>query len=199
MLRVGLTGGIGSGKSVVAEIFRSIGIPVYNADREAKRLMNSDPEIREAIIGAFGEESYQGTVINRSFLVSNVFHDDEKLSVLNAIVHPATIADAKKWMSRQTSPYAIKEAAIIFETGADKYLDYVIGVRAPEALRVQRVMKRDGRTREEVYRWMSKQMDEKEKISRCDFVIENDGEHLLIPQVVALHKKLLKINSLDKL
>lgn len=195
MLRVGLTGGIGSGKTTVSEIFQTIGIPVYNADSEAKRLMNNDPEIRNAIINAFGEESYKGTDINRSFLVSNVFYDEQKLAVLNSIVHPATIADAQRWMTHQTGAYALKEAAIIFETGTEKYLDYVIGVTAPEKLRIERIMKRDNRSEEEVYKWMSRQMDEKEKISKCDFVIYNDEQQMLIPQVLALHEKLLQMNK----
>lgn len=195
MLRVGLTGGIGSGKTTVSEIFQTIGIPVYNADHEAKQLMNNDAEIRSAIINAFGEESYKGTVINRSFLISNVFYDEQKLATLNSIVHPATIADAQKWMTRQSGPYALKEAAIIFETGADQYLDYVIGVTAPEQLRIDRLMKRDNRTKEEVREWMSRQMDEKEKISKCNFVIHNDEQQMLIPQVLALHEKLLQLSK----
>lgn len=193
MLRIGLTGGIGSGKSVVADIFRSIGIPVYSADLAAKKLMNTDPELKKKIIAAFGKDSYKGTDINRSFLVSHVFYNDEKLEQLNTIVHPATIADAQQWMANQTTPYAIKEAAIIFETGTEKFLDYVIGVSAPTPMRIQRVMQRDNLTKEEVLKWMARQMDDKEKISRCDFVIYNDGETLLIPQVLSIHKKLLDI------
>lgn len=196
MLRVGLTGGIGSGKSVVAGIFDVLGVPVYNADREAKRLMNSDPEIRQKIIAAFGIESYKGTEINRSFLISHVFYIKDRLNQLNAIVHPATISDAQRWMAKQSAPYAIKEAAIIFETGTEKFLDFVIGVAAPEKIRIMRVMKRDDRTEQEVRKWMATQMDEEEKISRCDFVISNDGKKMLIPQVLAIHRKLLEINSL---
>lgn len=195
MLRVGLTGGIGSGKTVVAEIFQTLGIPVYNADAEAKRLMNSNPDIRNAIINSFGNESYEGTVLNRSFLIKNVLPDNKKLAILNAIVHPATISDAQEWMKRQNTPYAIKEAAIIFETGAEKHLDYVICVTAPEALRIKRVMERDGRSEKEIRELMSKQMDEKDKNSRCDFLIYNDGHQMLIPQVLQIHHKLIKLAS----
>lgn len=198
MLRVGLTGGIGSGKSVVAGFFRILGVPVYNADGEARRLMNSDPVIRQKITAAFGSESYKGTEINRSFLISHVFYNKEKLATLNSIVHPATIADAQNWMAKQSAPYAIKEAAIIFETGSEKFLDYVIGVFAPELTRIGRVMERDSRTEEEVRKWMAMQMDEPEKMKRCDFVIYNDGTKMLIPQVLAIHRKLLEINFRDK-
>lgn len=198
MLRVGITGGIGSGKTTVARIFQTLGVPVYFADAEAKRLMNHDPEIRKSIVKAFGEKSYQGTELNRSFLVSNVFYDEEKLKVLNGIVHPATIADAQNWMLKQTTPYALKEAAIIFETGAEKYLDYVIGVTAPEELRVKRIIERDGRSKEEVYQFMAKQMDEKKKISKCDFVIYNDEQQMLIPQVLEIHKKLLSLAATER-
>lgn len=192
MLRVGLTGGIGSGKTTVAKIFETLGIPVYDADIEAKRLMNSDPQIREGIIDAFGKESYEGTVPNRSFLIAHVLSDEKKLTRLNAIVHPVTIADAERWMKEQTTPYALKEAAIIFETGSEKYLDFVIGVTAPQELRVERIMQRDGRSEGEIKQLMSRQMDEQEKMKRCDFVIYNDGEKMLIPQVIAVHQQLLK-------
>lgn len=193
MLQVGLTGGMGSGKTTVARIFQTLGIPVYFADEEAKRLMRQNVDVRKAIIEAFGEESYKGTEFNRSFLVSNVLNDEEKLNRLNAIVHPVTIADAQGWMQKQTTPYALKEAAIIFETGSEVYLDYVIGVTAPEETRIQRIMQRDGRARKEVLLFMARQMDEKEKIDKCDFVIYNDGEQMLIPQVMEVHQKLLKL------
>lgn len=193
MLRIGLTGGIGSGKTTVSKIFQTLGIPVYDADTEAKRLMNTDPAIRTAIINAFGKESYEGTDINRSFLISHVLYDEQKLAALNAIVHPATIADAERWMTEQESDYALKEAAIIFETGSEKNLDYVIGVTSPESLRMERIMKRDGRSEDEIRQMMALQMDEKEKISKCDFVIYNDEQQMLIPQVVALHEKLLRL------
>lgn len=190
MLRVGLTGGMGSGKTTVARIFQTLGIPVYFADEEAKKLMRQDETIRKAVIEAFGEESYEGTEPNRSFLVSHVLNNEEQIKRLNAIVHPVTISDAQKWMEKQHAPYALKEAAIIFETGSEAYLDYVIGVTAPEEIRIQRIMKRDGRSREEVLRFMSRQMDEKEKMDKCDFVIFNDGKQMLIPQVLQVHKQL---------
>lgn len=195
MLKVGLTGGMGSGKTTVSQIFQTLGIPVYNADEAARKLMKSDESIRKAIISAFGEESYKGTMLNRSFIISSVLHDDKKLAVLNEIVHPVIISDAEKWLMFQNGAYAIKEAAILFESGADKFLDYVIGVTAPENIRIKRVKERDHRSEKEIREWMMRQMDEKEKISRCDFVISNDGKIPLIPQVLKIHKILL--NSID--
>lgn len=194
MLRVGLTGGIGSGKTTVAKIFETLGIPVYNADMEAKRLMKDDPAIRQAIIAEFGNESYEGTVLNRSFLIKHVLSNPAKLARLNAIVHPATIADSQRWMEKQKSPYALKEAAIIFETDSEKYLDYVIGVTAPEPLRIERIIGRDNRTESEIRQLMSRQMDEQEKMDKCDFVIVNDEKEMLIPQVLRVHEALLRLS-----
>lgn len=192
MLRIGLTGGIGSGKSTVARIFEVIGIPVYYADIAGRQLMNHDPEVRAAIINAFGEESYQGTEIDRSFLVSEVFYNHANLEKLNNIIHPAVFKDFNSWTERQTSPYAIKEAAIIFETGGEKFLDYIIGVSAPEDLRIKRLKKRDGKTDDEIRFWMNKQMDADKKMSLCDFVIVNDEKEMLIPQVLKIHQEFLQ-------
>lgn len=193
MLRVGLTGGIGSGKSTVAQIFEVLGVPVYYADVAGKRLMNHDPQIRSAIIQSFGERSYQGTEIDRSFLIDEVYYNDENLQRLNAIIHPAVFKDADAWMNRQSAPYAIKEAAIIFETGSDRFLDRVIGVAAPESLRIERIKKRDNKSETEIRFWMNKQMDADEKMSLCDFVIHNDESEMLIPQVINVHQKLLAL------
>jgi dephospho-CoA kinase len=195
MLRIGLTGGIGSGKSTVASIFEVLGIPVYNADRSAKRLMQEDKLLKEGVVRLFGEESYVNGILNRAWLSQQVFGDPEKTKAINALVHPATIRDAKNWMSMQHAPYAIKEAALLFESGSEKELELVIGVSAPEDLRIQRVMARDGISDDMVRQRMSKQMAEDEKISRCDFVVVNDGHTPLIPQVLALHQKLLDISN----
>src|SRR6187399_3223326 len=135
MLRVGLTGGLGSGKSTVAKIFETLGVPVYYADDAAKRLMNGDEHLKKRIVENFGKESYSGNLLNRSWLASAVFNNPQKLALLNSLVHPVTIADAEEWMKMQTTHYAIKEAALIFETDAYKHLDYVIGVSAPYTLR----------------------------------------------------------------
>jgi dephospho-CoA kinase len=189
VLRIGLTGGIGSGKSVVAKVFETLGIPVYYADDAAKKLMNSNADLKAAIIKNFGEASYNNGELDRKYMASVVFNDTEKLEVLNSLTHPATIRDAEEWMKKQTSPYIIKEAALLFESGANKNLDYVIGVYAPLPLRIKRVIARDGATEEDIMKRINRQMDEEEKMKRCNFVITNNEEELVIPQVLELHKK----------
>ena len=191
MKRIGLTGGIGSGKSTVAQIFELLGIPVYYADAASKRLMNEDDELKNKIKNAFGKDVYINNELNRKYLSELVFNDSEKVNLLNSLVHPATIKDALQWMQMQKAPYIIKEAALIFESGSNKYLDYVIGVEAPQALRIQRTMDRDNISAQQVEDRMSKQMDEYEKMRLCDFVIINDEQQLVIPQVIFLHEKFL--------
>jgi dephospho-CoA kinase len=187
MLRIGLTGGIGSGKSTVAKIFETLGVPVYYADDASKRIMNENEELKADIQKKFGEETYNNGELNRKHLASIVFNNPEKLALLNSIVHPATIQDAEEWMKKQTAPYAIKEAALIFESGSQEFLDKVIGVYAPEALRINRVMQRDSINRDEVISRMNKQINEKIKMRLCDYVVTNDEQELLIPQVLELH------------
>lgn len=199
MLRIGITGGIGSGKTTVARIFEVLGIPVYYADDAAKRLMNEDPLLKQQVIGLFGNEVYENGLLNRNKLASLVFNNPERLLQLNKVVHPATIADAENWMRHTEKnagikiPYAIKEAALIFESGAQDNLDFVIGVDSPVELRLQRAMNRDKLTRDAVMLRMEKQMNEKEKMNRCHFIIINNEEQLLIPQVMALHDKLVEL------
>ena len=199
MLRIGITGGIGSGKTTVARIFEVLGIPVYYADDAAKRLMNEDPLLKQQVIGLFGNEVYENGLLNRNKLASLVFNNPERLLQLNKVVHPATIADAENWMRHTEKnagikiPYAIKEAALIFESGAQDNLDFVIGVDSPIELRLQRAMNRDKLTRDAVMLRMEKQMDEMEKMNRCHFIITNNEEQLLIPQVMALHDKFVKL------
>lgn len=192
MLKVGLTGGMGSGKSTVARIFEVLGIPVFYADAEAKKLMEEDSELRDKIIGAFGSESYIGTLPNRKYIAHQVFNDPKKLTILNGLIHPATIIRAEKWMGMQSAPFAIKEAAILFESAAHKNLDFVIGVQSPEKLRVQRSMERDNLSGIEVKERMNRQMNQEEKMNLCNFVIINDERHALIQQVVLLYKTLLQ-------
>jgi dephospho-CoA kinase len=193
MLRVGLTGGIGSGKSVVARIFETLGIPVYYADDAARRIQNDDPDVKQKILDAFGPDAYTGEGLNRPFISSVVFNDKSKLEQLNAIVHPATLRDAAQWLNSQTTPYAIKEAALIFESGAHRDLDFVIGVTAPLPLRIKRVIQRDGITEEDVHKRMEKQIKDIIKMRLCDAVIQNDEKQLLIPQVLALHDQLKEL------
>ena len=191
MLKIGITGGIGSGKSTVANLFEVLGIPVYNADLAAKRLMNEDVAIKEKIKQQFGDDVYKNEKLDNKYLAQIVFSSEEKLHLLNSIVHPATINDANAWMLKQTTPYTLKEAALLFESGAAELLDYVIGVTAPAPLRLQRVMQRDNSSREDVMARMNKQMDEEIKMKLCNFIITNDEQQLLIPQVLALHETLL--------
>ena len=192
-MRIGLTGGIGSGKTAVARIFETLGVPVYYADDAAKRVMNENEQLRVQIETLFGEEAYAGNSLNRQFLASIVFSDPHKLSQLNALVHPVTLADAEDWVMQQSAPYTIKEAAIIFESDAWKQVDKVIGVQAPYELRLSRAMKRDHLSAEAVQARMAKQMDEEEKMKRCEYIVVNDESRLLIPQVVALHETFLQI------
>jgi len=195
VLKIGLTGGIGSGKTTVANIFKVLGIPVFDADSVAKDIMNSDETLRMQIIKTFGEETYEGHAVNRKYLASIVFNDPFKLEQLNAIVHPATIAAGETWMRRQHTPYAVKEAALLFESGSAAGLDYVIGVFAPQALRIKRVMERDGISRQDVLARISRQIDEDIKRSLCDFEVTNDEQQLLIPQVEVLHEKFTQMHK----
>ena len=191
MLKIGLTGGIGSGKSTVAAIFEVIDIPVYYADNVAKQLMQEDESLINSIKMNFGESSYDAGKLNRAYLSSIVFNDKNKLALLNSIVHPATIAHAENWMNNQTAPYCIKEAALIFESNSNKNLDYVIGVHSPEKLRINRIASRDQIAESEIKARIDAQMNEAEKMAKCDYVINNDEIELLIPQVLSIHQMLM--------
>jgi len=195
VLKIGLTGGIGSGKSTVAQIFEVFAIPVYYADISAKRLMNEDAELISAITNIFGKQAYVNNILDRKYISSIVFSDPIKLELLNSIVHPATKKDGEAWMQEQTSPYAIHEAALIFEAKVFERLDHVIGVSSPIELRIKRAMQRDKVSRDEVLKRMDQQLDEDLKMSKCDFVIINDEQQLLIPQVLDLHEKLIALSK----
>ena len=188
MLKVGLTGGIGSGKSTVAEIFSLLGIPVFNADLVAKQLMEEDELLKAQIKNGFGEEAYSENKLNRKYIASIVFNDSYQLEKLNAITHPAAIQAARDWMQAQTTPYVIKEAALMFESASAAGVDVVIGVFAPQPIRIKRVMDRDHISREEVLARIDKQIDEEIKMKLCDHVLMNDEQQLLIPQVLKLHQ-----------
>lgn len=192
MLKVGITGGIGSGKSMVSHIFNLLGVPVFDADKAAKQVMLDNKLVREQLINSFGENVYLNNELNRSYLSKMVFSDEHLLKKLNAIVHPATIEEGEKWVSKQTAPYVIKEAALLFEAGSAEGLDYIIGVFAPQHIRINRVMKRDNVSRQDVLNRMSKQIDEAIKMKLCDFVIVNDEQQMVIPQVLNLHKQFME-------
>ena len=197
MLKIGLTGGIGSGKTIVARIFETLGSPVYYADDAARRLMNTDPDLKKSIIKEFGKESYREGELDRKWVASIVFNDPDKLQLLNSLTHPVTIKDAEAWMSshEQSTPYCIKEAALLFESGAADHLDLVIGVSAPQSIRIKRVMERDGLSSDEIMKRIGRQMDEELKMKRCDIVITNNEKELLIPQVISLHKKFIEMDK----
>lgn len=191
MLKVGLTGGIGSGKSTVAKVFGVLGVPLYSSDLASRRLMDEDPELIQGIKEAFGERAYAGKKLDRAYLAGIVFKDKTQLTRLNALVHPATIRDGEAWITRQTGPYAIRESSLIFEAGMQPQFDVVIGVSAPTALRIKRVMDRDKVEAEAVRERMRHQIQERIKMLLCDIVIVNDDQQAVIPQVLAAHERLL--------
>ena len=195
MLKVGLTGGIGSGKTTIAKVFELLNVPVYYADDASKRLYRTDQDLISNIKKHFGEDVYTNDELNRSKLAAIVFNDPYKLQLLNELVHPPTIRDAEEWMKKQAAPYVIKEAALLFESGSAQGLDYIIGVKAPTHYRIKRVMERDGVTREDVLNRANRQIDEDIKIRLCDFVIVNNEQELVIPQVLELHSKLLEMDN----
>ena len=190
MLKVGLTGGIGSGKTTVAEIFYSFGIPVYNSDERAKYLMENDPSLRVTIIEYFGEESYRSEGLNRLYLSKEVFSDKSKLQKLNSLVHPVVSKDFAGWCKNQSAPFVVKEAAILIESGAYKGLDKIIIVTASENTRMDRVMDRDDVKASEVRDRINNQMVDSERLKYADFIIDNDGRQMLIPQVKEVFNRL---------
>jgi dephospho-CoA kinase len=192
MLRLGITGGIGSGKTLVCSIFSHMGVPVYNADTRAKWLVNNDPALRVAIIANFGSESYTNGTYNAPFISKIVFADKAKLELLNSIIHPVVFRDWEGFCAaHKNNPIVIKEAAIMFETDSKYTVDKIVLVYAPEDLRIQRVMERDKISEEAVRVKLKAQMPEEEKLKLADHVIINDGEQSLLVQVRALYSELL--------
>ncbi|MCU0435255.1 MAG: dephospho-CoA kinase [Bacteroidia bacterium] len=194
MLKIGLTGGIGSGKTTVANLFAELGVPVFFADTETRMLQNTDAKLRAKIIAAFGDESYlPNGELNRQLLASKVFGNPEQLAQLNALVHPVVNRHFEKWCKareKEGHRYVIKEAAILFESGTDKGLYGVIGVTAPEEVRIKRVMKRDGITEEQVRKRMESQWPEEKKMKLAGWIIHNNGIDLK-KEVERLHNYLL--------
>lgn len=194
---VGLTGGIGSGKTTVAKMFAELGVPVYNSDQRAKALYTELPELKAHIIAKFGQESYLQDKLNTAFLAQRVFNNKANLKWLNQTIHPLVANDFKNWVEGQTAPYLIKEAAILFESGAYKSCDKVITVMAEQEERIKRVMNRDGATREEVLARMAKQLSDDERANRSDYVINNSSLQLVNKHVLELHQQLLNTAEND--
>jgi dephospho-CoA kinase len=191
MLKIGLTGGIGSGKSTVAKIFETLGIPVFNADAAAKEIMNNNVDLKLALEQEFGKLVYKNNVLDNKYLANIVFNDNYKLQKLNALVHPPTIKAGLDWEAKQTANYIIKEAALMFEAGSAFGLDYIIGIFSPKHLRISRLIKRDVTTKELVEIRMKNQIDDDIKMKLCDFVIINNEQKLLTTQVIDLHNIIL--------
>lgn len=186
MLKVGITGGIGSGKSTVCRLFAARGIAVYDTDAAAKRLMHEDEALREAIVARFGAESYTNEGLNRRYLAERVFADDQERNALNGLVHPAVIADFEQWAEAQQGAYVVLESAILFEAGLDRHLDRVVAVLAPERVRIERAVKRDGATEEQIRSRMAAQLSDDELRDRADVSIVNLFEEELEATVAEL-------------
>ena len=188
---IGLTGGIGSGKSTVAKVFKELGIPVYDSDTEAKKLINTSNNVISKMKQNFGDNIYlKNNILNKKKLSQLIFNDKKLLNIVNTIVHPAVKEDFNTWAKKQTSNYIIKEAAILFESGAYKDTDLIITVTAPEELRIQRVCKRDNKPAEKIKEIINNQISESEKINRSDYVIYNDEEQLILPQILKIDDNL---------
>ncbi len=191
MMIVGLTGGIGSGKTTVSEVFRELGIPVYDSDLEAKQLMVSSQKVKKSIIALLGKKAYHGKKLDKTYISNKIFTNETLLKKLNAIVHPAVKKDFLAWMKKQDSPYVIQETALIFENKSQDFYDKVILVTAPRDLRVNRVMKRDGSFKQDVLARIENQLDDSNKISLSDYVIENIELSKMLTEVKRVHVALL--------
>ena len=190
MYKVAITGGIGSGKSKVTELLALRGVAVYDSDSRAKQLMQSSAEVRSKIVARFGEEAYEGNNLNRAFLAERVFNDAEALAALNAIVHPAVMADFESWAEEQEGNYVVMESAILFEAGLEGYFDATVSVMAPEELRLERAMQRDGATEEQIRERMRNQFSDEERCDRSTFAIVNILLDDLEEDVEQLHRRL---------
>ena len=190
--KVGITGGIGSGKSYIAKVFKTLNIPFYDADREAKALMNTSEIVRQGLVEAFGTQVYQENgLLNRKWLADQVFNNVEKLALLNSIVRPVVIQHAEARGNAQQTCYNLKEAALLFESGSYKTLDYTILVVAPQDIRIKRVIQRDNVSKDEVINRINKQMPDESKMELANFIIVNDEKTPLLPQIYNIHKLLL--------
>lgn len=196
-IQIGITGGIGSGKSLVCKIFGVLGVPAYDADSRAKNLMTTDGILIDQIKKEFGSLSYDVKGgLNREFLSATVFSKQDKLKQLNALVHPRVAVDYKQWVEEHAgNKYVLKEAALLFESGSYKELDKIILVTAPKEIRIERVLARDNhRTKEDVEKIIQNQISEEEKEAKANFIIRNNESELIVPQVVDLHKRFNSMN-----
>ena len=192
MLAVGVTGGIGSGKTLVCDVLRTLSVPVYQADQEARRIMEGNPDIRNGLIGYFGEEAFRGGSLNRPYISARIFGNEKEREFVNSLVHPAVHKDFLKWkMQYRNAPYVIEEAALLFETGAYRELDMTILVIAPIKLRIERIMERDQLKPKEISARMSSQIKTEEAEKLADYVIVNDDRTLVLPQVLNIHQKIM--------
>lgn len=189
---VGITGGIGSGKTTVSKYFEAFDIPVYHADKEAKALMNRSKVIKRKLISLFGENAYQDDKLNRSFLREQIFNDKSLLQKMNAIVHPKVASHFKRWVKKQNSPYILKEVAIIFENNLQDQYDYIITVIADVQERIKRVMKRDKTSKSSVEAIINNQLSDAEKIEKSNFVIYNDDLQISKNEAINIHQEILK-------
>ncbi|MEO6347476.1 MAG: dephospho-CoA kinase [Aquaticitalea sp.] len=192
MIVVGLTGGIGSGKTTVARLFEALGIPIYIADVEAKRLMNTSKIIQRKLIDLFGEEAYVNYELNRPFIASKIFNNASLLAKMNQLVHPKVGQDFNRWVKKQSSDYVIKEAAIIFEQKMQSQYDYIITVTADIDEKIARLIKRDNTSKSKIMEIMNIQMSDAEKIRISDFVIVNNDLKKTENQVLEIHRKILQ-------
>lgn len=193
MLKIGLTGGIGSGKSTIAKVFNLVyDIPIFEADKEAKQIMNTNEELIEQITDTFGKESYINNALNTKYISQIVFNNPRQLQKLNNLVHAKVREAFAKWVQNQNTAYVIQEAAILVESGAYKHMNKIISVSAPQQLRIERVMKRDKMTTEQVLQRMTKQLSDVERNNYADFVIVNNDTTGIIDQIDAIHTKLIE-------
>ncbi len=192
MIIVGLTGGIGSGKTTVAKQFEALGIPVYIADVEAKRLMAKSKIIKRKLIQLFGKKAYINDVLNKQFIADIIFNDKTFLQKMNAIIHPRVAKHFEKWVLKQDAPYIIKEVAILFENGGHTACDYIITVTAPKDLRIKRLLMRDNTTKNKIQAIMKNQWTDEEKIKYSHYIIDNVDMEITKNQVVDIHKDILK-------
>jgi len=191
MIKVGVTGGIGSGKTLICEIFERLGIPVFNADVEAKEIYNTDKKVIEQVQQLFGHDIYHQGKLKRDVLAKIIFNDSKALDKVNAIVHPKVREYFIDWTEKQTSEYVIEEAAILFESNAYLDLDYIINVHARQENRIERVMNRDNISKEQVLSRMKNQLCDEKRMKLADFTIYNDGDRMLLPQVIEIHQKII--------